>query len=267
MSSRFLLLIMLFLLTAGCGHMQSRNNYWGKNATVTPGWQAVKRAAVEAAVDPFTWVPAFGAAALQIGNADRDFTENIRRDKPVFGSAKDAEDASDWLRFGSIAVYAGLGLAAPAPPDPAEWRRAKGKGFLTGAVALAATSGVTDGLKVLTSRTRPNREDDESLPSGHVSTTTVAARLSAETLDYYELNQAPRFAAKTGLASITFATAWARLEAGKHFPADVLLGVALGNFIARFTTRAFLHPVRDEGSVVQVEPLPDGGFLTFTLAY
>lgn len=267
MNARIILPGVLLLLMAGCARVPTNGGAWGEDATPSPGWAAVKRAAVEAAGDPWTWAPALGAAALQIGHADEAITGDARRDNPLFGSGQTAADASDWLRLGTLGLYAGLGLAAPGPDDPAAWRRSKTGGFLSGAAALGATAGVTRGLKSVTGRTRPNREDDQSLPSGHASTTAAAARLAADTLSYYELNRGTRIAAHTGLVTLAAATAWARVEAGKHHPSDVLLGAALGNFFARFTSEAFLRPVSGERAVFTTELLPGGGVFSLYLSY
>lgn len=257
----------LLLLMTGCAHVSADRGAWGKGATPSPGWAVVKRAAVEAAGDPWTWAPALGAAALQIGHVDQAIAKDARRENPLFGSAQAAADTSDWLRLGALGLYTGLGLAAPGPDDPAAWRRSKTGGFLSGAAALGTTAGVTRGLKSLTERTRPNREDDQSLPSGHASTTAAAVRLAADTLSYYELNRGTRIAAHTGLFTLAAATAWARVEAGKHHPSDVLLGAALGNFFARFTTEAFLRPVSGEHAVFTTEVLRGGGVFSLYLTY
>ena len=47
-------------------------------------------------------------------------------------------------------------------------------------------------------------------------------------------------AARVGLYGLAGTTAWARIEAEKHFPSDVLAGAALGNFFARFFYGAFV---------------------------
>ncbi len=39
---------------------------------------------------------------------------------------------------------------------------------------------------------------------------------------------------------MTAATAWARIEAKRHYPTDVLAGAALGNFIGAFINDAFI---------------------------
>lgn len=119
----------------------------------------------------------------------------------------------------------------------------------------------------MTDRTRPNGENSRSLPSGHASTTAAAARLAADTLRYYDLGPGALAASHAGLVALTAATAWARVEAGEHFPADVLLGAALGNFLATFTAGGFLNPSVATRAVVIVQPLPGGGVVTFTLVH
>lgn len=106
--------------------------------------------------------------------------------------------------------------------------------LLAAGVALGATIEIIEGLKSATNRTRPNVVNDRSLPSGHASTT---------------------------------ATAWARIEAGKHHPPDVLRGAALGNFVAIFTTRTFLHPVLGKRAAMNMAPLSGGGVMIFGLVY
>lgn len=43
----------------------------------------------------------------------------------------------------------------------------------------------------------------------------------------------------TGLAA---GTAWARIEAGAHYPTDVLVGAGLGNFAGKFVSELILGP-------------------------
>lgn len=45
---------------------------------------------------------------------------------------------------------------------------------------------------------------------------------------------------KSGLAGLAVGTAWARVEARKHYPADVLAGLSPGHFISAFVGDAFL---------------------------
>src|SRR3546814_18475414 len=92
--------------------------YWGADATATPGWGRLGEAALTAATDPFTWLPAATAAGLQIGGADDDIADWANEETPLFGSRDTADDASDWLRVSSSAIYGAPGPAAPAPGAP-----------------------------------------------------------------------------------------------------------------------------------------------------
>jgi len=240
-------------------------SYWGTDATAAPGWDRVAHAALKAAKDPFTWGPAAGAAALQIGDLDDEIADWANDETPLFGSRETASDASDWLQAASVAVYVGTGLAAPAPRG--EWLSTKAKGFAVGAAAVAATAGTTALLKEIMDRNRPLGQDDDSFPSGHASLASVSARLAQDTLRYYDLPRETRIAADAGLAGLALTTGWARVEAGEHHPADVLAGAALGNFLAVFATEAFLRPAFGESVVMRAAPYRDGMEIHVSIAY
>ncbi|MGH6929819.1 MAG: phosphatase PAP2 family protein, partial [Dongiaceae bacterium] len=229
------------------------------------GWERIADAALKAAIDPFTRAPAVGAAALQIEGLDDEIADWANDETPLFGSRETAADVSDGLQAVSVAVYVGTGLAAPAPRD--DWPGTKAKGFAVGAAALAATFGTTTLLKETAARDRPLNQGSDSFPSGHASVASVGARMTHETLRYYELPRGTRIAADAGLAGLALTTGWARVEAGKHHPADVLAGAALGNFIAVFATGAFLRPAFGEAVALRVAPYRGGmGFLV-AIAY
>lgn len=229
---------------------------WGADATVSPGFERVGEAAVEAAKDPVTWGPALGAAAFRVSQTDDDVSEWAREDNPVFGSRDSAQTASDVFRYGSLGAYATAGALAPAPEDA--WLKTKAKGFSVGGAAILATAGTTQGLKAGIDRERPNGGNERSFPSGHTASSAVGTRLAQDTLRYYDLNARQGTIANVGLAGLTTATGWARVEAGSHYPSDVLAGAALGNFVAVFTTKAFLEPTAGDGMKLGVAPVDDG---------
>lgn len=263
MAMRALAPALLLLSLAACG--TTERPYWGADATATPGWERLGAAALTAATDPFTWLPAAAAAGLQIGGADDDIADWANEETPIFGARDTADDASDWLRVGSYAVYGAAGLAAPAPEDC--WLTAKAKGFAVGGGALLATWGATEGFKVATGRERPVGRDDDSFPSNHASMTAASARLARETLGTYQLSPLARLGSDLGLAGLALATGWARVEAGAHHPADVLAGMALGNFLAVFASEAFLAPVTDERLQLGVAPHGDGLLLRLRVGF
>ena len=230
---------------------------WGSGATLSPGWNQIRAAALTAATDPFTWGPAAGAAAVQIGNLDNEIADWANDETPVFGDRQTAAEASDWLRATSIAAYMAAGLGAPAAVVQSPLRT-KAEGFAVGGAAIAATAITVGGTKLLTGRERPVGDEDDSFPSGHTATAAVSARLAHDALDHYALSPGTAFAADAGLVGLTLMTGWARVEAGEHHPADILVGAALGNFVAVFATEAFLPEPVGEIVSLNVEPVGDG---------
>ncbi len=98
------------------------------------------------------------------------------------------------------------------------------------------TANLTQTVKVLTGRERPSKwdmnDDYHSFFSGHSSLTASAA---ATSLYYaYQVENAPTHAKVLGwtAAGLSLATGIMRIEAGKHYPSDVIVGWAIGTGIA-----------------------------------
>jgi len=256
---------LLTALASGACTSTGEGPYWGADATAAPGWAHVGDAALKAATDPLTWAPALGAAGLQIGDADNEIAEWANEETPVFGSRGTAEDASDALRAASWGAYALSGLFAPAPEGG--WLASKAKGFAAGGAAIVSTIGLTDLLKSTVDRTRPLGQDRRSFPSGHTSSASVSARLARHALGYHDLPRAARIGSDAGLAGLAVMTGWARIEAGEHHPADVLASMALANFLAVFTTKAFLDPLAGESAQLRIAPSRGGVALGLELRF
>jgi membrane-associated phospholipid phosphatase len=123
------------------------------------------------------------------------------------------------------------------------------------------TSGVTSGLKALVERERPDGSDDASFPSGHASAAAVFDTLTVRNLATIDMSPALRTTLVVGTGAITAGTAWARVEANKHYPSDVLVGVAIGNYMAAFFTEAFMGLGPDPRLAFSAEPAPGGAML------
>ncbi len=152
-----------------------------------------------------------GAALLAI-----PFDDRIERE--VSGTLGDEAIVGDVGSNGLVVASLALGLLRPG-----EGRTAKDETF-TQVEALGLTLGVTEGLKALVGRHRPEGSSDTaSFPSGHTAMAFCAATL-------IERNCGPRLGLLAyGVATVT---GLSRIEAGKHFPTDVLAGAALGTLIA-----------------------------------
>jgi membrane-associated phospholipid phosphatase len=252
------------LISAGCSTLPSGRG-WGADATVQPGWARVRQAASDAAKDPWVWAPAVGALAFQVNSFDRKTSDWARENTPIYGSTGNAERWSDNLRATCGFAMVGTLIAAPSGPDASEWLLNKLKGGAVELAAVGATSATTAFLKNTTGRTRPNGSDDESFLSGHTSSAAVYCELAKINLDAIDTSDAVRRATGIGLDVAVIGTAWARVEAGEHFPSDVLAAMALGNFFARFVTDAFLEP--DTNRSLSLTPVAGGAELSWNIRF
>ena len=257
-------LALAVLTLTGCATLSTRGN-WGGNVTVAPGWARVRRAALSAVTDPWVWGPLAGAAALQAGNLDHRLSRWGRTHTPIFGSNANATRWSYRLRSASVGMDIAAILFAPSGRFGKSWLEDKAKGYLVNLVA--ATTAIESNTLISRSvhRERPNHANDHSFPSNHTTASAVYTRLAMLNLEQIPMDQGVRDALDAGLHGLTFATAWARIEGGWHYPSDTLFGMALGNFCADFFTRAFMG-LNDTREVIGFSPLPGGGLLTFSMA-
>ena len=111
-------------------------------------------------------------------------------------------------------------------------------------------------IKLGVGRPRPDDSDNLSFPSGHASVAFTGATLTRRNLARLDLPAATRALLDVGAVSLAAGTAWARVEAGVHYPSDVLAGAALGNFVAAFVNDAFLREGALADGVIRVNVLP-----------
>jgi len=150
----------------------------------------------------------------------------------------------------SSVVLAGVaGFTAVASLQGLPARQARGN-FAVLANAAAWTAASTEWLKVVIRRKRPvlytsgaaaavaDRENQESLPSGHASLAFAAATsylvlARRQHLPHRTRNAILLYAGAVGVSAL-------RVAAGKHFPTDVAAGAALGSGIGWLS--ATVHP-------------------------
>jgi membrane-associated phospholipid phosphatase len=267
-SPRCIGILLLALFAGGCATHPTKGN-WGERATLTPGWERIGAAARNAASDPKTWVPALGAAVFLLGDLDEQVSDWAIRETPLFGSQEDAAEAADDLRqlTGAATLITALGAASgEVGGDGAEaWLANKGRGIALDLAAIGVNDLLTNGLKDLTGRERPNGLTETSFPSGHASQSAVRATLASRNLQYLEMPDWTRTSLDVGLYSLAAATAWARVESAHHYPSDVLAGFALGHFVAAFVNDAFMGEVGAAGASIALQALPGGAELVLRL--
>lgn len=190
--------------------------------------QNVSHAAWKAATSLEVLIPAGGA--LVFGYVADDWDDKVSSwatdNNPIYGTNETARQASDIMLGASYLSPLKFWLARPDDDT-------KGRDGLIGAGVIASNFATTEALKSIVGRERPNREDNKSFPSGHSSGSAVSTSIARYQLKPYGSQSGDHRFANTALSVLPYATGWARVEAEKHFPSDVLAGIALGNFFAQ----------------------------------
>lgn len=203
---------------------------------------------------------------MQIDDFDERTADWAREHTPIFGSQRNAEQWSDDLRTASAWAHYVTIAATPGGDEFGEWLANKAKGTLVGVAAVSSTVAITRSLKKTVGRRRPNGADEESFPSGHTSSSAVHTRLASRNLPSIDMPDGARGTLDIGLYALTLGTSWSRIEAGWHFPADTLFGMALGNFMASFVNDAFLGLQSDSTSLT-VATMPDGAIVQWRVRW
>ncbi len=224
-------------------------------------------AAVTAASDPWVWAPLAGAAGLQVSDADRRISRWARRETPLFGSQSGATRWSDDLRSVAVVADAATVLLAPTDATGSDWVLTKGRDYAIDLVAATAAIETTHVLKGTAHRSRPSGVDDQSFPSGHATTAAVYDREAELRLASLDLGHGTQQALGYSLEAVTLGTAWARVDAGAHYPSDTLVGMAIGHFSARFFEAAFARPDGTPATRVFVSPTRGGLALNWSAAF
>jgi hypothetical protein len=251
---------------AGCGTLPNGRG-WGQDATLLPGLHRMGRSALTALRDPATWAPAAGAAVFGLTPWDKKVSTWASDKTPIFGSRRRAGSDSDWLKeAGGYGVIL-TGLAAPGGDDPVQWTVSKAKGLGIEVGTWTAASHLTDPLKAWAHRERPDGSDRKSLPSLHSTKAFTYAGLGQRNADALPISPGARLILKSGFTGFAAATAWARIEAKKHYPSDVLAGAALGNFISVFSYDTFMGMDEPTDAAVSIEPSRRGAVVTLYIGF
>src|SRR5436190_8694552 len=176
---------------------------------------------------PRTWVPA--AAAVAVIPWDHKISDWATSHTPIFGSIDNAQKAS-----GDLLGVAELGMVATAIAEPGgdAWWRSRFNRFLVEYSATSMANLTTSGLKAAFPRNRPDDSGDDSFPSAHSTRAFASATMASVNLAGTPMPQGLRIGLDAGITTFAAGTAWARVEAGRHFPTDVLAGAAVGSLVS-----------------------------------
>ena len=213
---------------------------WGEDAKFLPGWERIEKAAIKAATSPETWVPLSSAFIIQLTNTDAQIARWASQTNPIFGSQENADRFSDYsLYFSRMAYYSSMVLT-PGGKSFDQWFSSKLKGAAIGLASTQVNERSVSYIKHEGERLRPDKTDYLSFPSGHTSKVAVHNMLTLRNLENSNFCSCARTGLHIGLSTVTLTTAWSRIEANRHYPTDVLIGAAIGNFLGSFINDAFI---------------------------
>jgi len=184
--------------------------------------------------DPHVYAPLAAAALLQINNADEKVSDYLYENNPVFGDVENAKDWSDNFRSYTETSYILAGLFADI--------RADHKALLLTSqyVSGEAVSEVRSEIWRHVERDRPDGSGNTSMPSGHTTTASYRAKLAKINTQYLDVNEDIKDNLNIMYTSFAAMTGYARVEAGRHYPSDVLVGYALGSFLGNITEQVVI---------------------------
>ena len=205
----------------------------------------------ESLITSCTFLTTAALAAWAASGKDWQLSSYASKHTPVYGSNARAGKASTVLEFTSVGVAALIYVITYFPPVDELFDYPVHQIYTTGrfpqgggpsaqnsltaidAAKAAAVSGVltsttTELLKKYTLRPRPDATDTLSFPSGHTTAAAWANRYSAVMISGFNLPPRYEYPARGALALLTLGTAWGRVEAGRHYPSDVIAGALIG---------------------------------------
>jgi len=220
------------------------------------------RVLVDSAADPLVWIPAVTAGVLAATDADQRLSDWAIDHRPIFRSRDAADTASDILL--GVLLVESAGTAIVADVNEPRGGLLGARRFLVTGVGSATASGIISAGKEVSRRRRPTGNNDGSFPSGHASAAGAAARFSNTSLDSFDFGSTRRDLVYAANVTLAWTVAWARVEAGKHCPTDVLIGHAVGRFTANVFTGFWFD---DPSTRLDMDLSREGAFVSLTVQF
>lgn len=221
-------LLLVFLAATGCGQIRES----------LPTMERVLDVAQESAREPATWAPIAAATVIGFAGVDDNISDWASDETPIFGSQNSADSFSDDLRN---ALIAGAVISSVIAPTGAAEYSFPTRRFAASVLGINTVAGIVKIGKVTVQRERPDETDDESFPSGHSGASFSSAVLLEQNLNATIQRPWLRRSVKVGTTSAAALVAWARVEAQRHFPVDVLVSAGLSNFVSKVFYRSLVE--------------------------
>ncbi len=195
-------------------------------AAVATGQDTIERT-LETGENLFTAVPAAILAAGTAGSFFAFKTESLAGYRGLLPERPfNTFDKVDNFLFGEALPVSAATLWVAGKLSDSDEMENTGEEMCRG---LLYTYSIVQTLKFTTGRTRPDGSNDRSFPSGHAAGAACTAAVLWN-----------RYGPEVGipLSALTLYTCVSRVNLAKHFPSDVILGVAIGAACGIASSRA-----------------------------
>lgn len=240
---RFLLL-MMFLPSITCCSLIRKKGQWGKNAFWPIKASRITKSFKDNASSVHVWAPLIAAGAIHVGGYDPKISKWAVKERPVYTTQKNTSYWSDQNNNILLyEMYLSILLTPSMDEDEslAKYAWSKTKGGLVVNLSSRSTRFSRNQLAKTFRRQRPNHVDRLSFPSGHATEASSRNSLVSKNLDAMDIDSNLRNGIKTINTTLAAGTLWARLEGQRHYPSDVLVGYALGSFLAGFVYDSLMN--------------------------
>lgn len=255
--------IVIAILLSGCASSPVK---WGSNATIAPGWRNLADAAVKAARDPGTWIPAVGAVGFYASGQDERIAHDLLENTPVYGSRGRASEVSDEHAILLDRLWVASVLVADSGTE--HWFSNKVKGFAVQGLTVNFSQLTTNVLKKAVRRREPSpyleHVEYEAFPSNHGVAPFTHVALIRRNLDYTGWSGYATVPIMLTAYALAGSAAYGRVESGLHHVSDQLAGAAIGNFIGLTLHDAFMG---DDRSFFTLTPMDRGRTLVASYRY
>lgn len=206
-----------------------------------------KESVIKASTDPMTWTNLLAGIVFSVGELDENATRSILRQPYIFSSQNKASNYSNKLRMTTrISMnVSSLLVEEDNAGDYYDTTINKSVRFLTDNLNAGIVATTTGDIQVLTDKIRPNNNCC-GFPSAHTSRAFATAFIARKN---YQQSNLPLWAQNSAIITTylsAYMTGYARIESKSHYPSQVFIGAAYGNFVSSLlydATNAYLFPV------------------------
>jgi membrane-associated phospholipid phosphatase len=245
-------LVLFACLSEGCAVSRGR-------ASFAPAPLArLQRGVVRAATDPHTWVPLAAAGVVWAAGVDEEVSDWAREHKPLTRFTGDADSWSDWTA-GFTAISAAVSSALPLRgADAAGVSSMRAQRAAATGLGIGLAAGSVQFVKPALGRPRPSGGKRNAFPSGHMALSGAAAASWRRNIEYLRISRWEKTLFQGGMTALVALNGWDRIEKGRHFPTDILVGYAYGNFFGILANDLVLGDWRSPALHLRGLPSRDG---------